>query len=104
MLKKPMDPNFEPIRSIGFNGHHPSKVPKFKYRHDGTLSNRNFTLNNFSYLSTDQQPKNVLPTSVVHGIGYLFLTHDFLVSFPKPLTGRSQKTAQPWQVMFAYYV
>jgi hypothetical protein len=23
-------------------------------------------------LSTDQQPKNVLPTSVVHGISYLF--------------------------------
>jgi hypothetical protein len=30
---------------IGFNGHDPTKVPKFKYRHDGALSFRNFALN-----------------------------------------------------------
>jgi hypothetical protein len=29
MFKKPMDSNFEPLRSIGFNGHDPAKVPKF---------------------------------------------------------------------------
>jgi hypothetical protein len=40
-----MDPNFEPLRSIGFNDHDPAKVPKFKYRHDGALSIRNFALN-----------------------------------------------------------
>jgi hypothetical protein len=67
LMLKPMDPNFEPLRSIGFNGHDPAKVPEFKYRHDGAPSIRNFALNHqaqliiFSYLSTDQQPKNVLP-------------------------------------------
>jgi hypothetical protein len=45
MLKKPMDLNFEPPCSIGFNGHDPAKAPKFKYRHDGALSIRNFALN-----------------------------------------------------------
>jgi hypothetical protein len=30
VFKKPMDPNFEPLRSIGFNGHNPAKVLKFK--------------------------------------------------------------------------
>jgi hypothetical protein len=44
VLKKPMDPMFEPLRSIGFNGHDPAKVQKFKYRHDGALSIRNFAL------------------------------------------------------------
>jgi hypothetical protein len=43
MLKKPMDPYFEPLRSIGFNGHDPAKVPK--YRHDDALSIGNFALN-----------------------------------------------------------
>jgi hypothetical protein len=45
MFKKPMDPNFEPLRSIGFNGHYPSIVPKFNHRHDGALSIRNIALN-----------------------------------------------------------
>jgi hypothetical protein len=77
MLKKPMDPNFEPLRSIGFNGLDPAKVPKFKYRHDGALSIRNFALNLAQLIIShtcqlDQQPKNVLPTFVVHGISYLF--------------------------------
>jgi hypothetical protein len=45
VLKKPMNSNFEPLRSIGFNGHDPAKVQKFKYRHDGALSIRNFALN-----------------------------------------------------------
>jgi hypothetical protein len=46
MLKKPMDPNFEPLRSINFNGHDPAKGPKFKYWHnDGALSMKNFALN-----------------------------------------------------------
>jgi hypothetical protein len=44
VLKKPMDPNFKPLRSIDFNGHYPAKVRKFKYRHDGALSIRNFEL------------------------------------------------------------
>jgi hypothetical protein len=72
-----MHPNFEPLRSIGFNGHDPAKVQKFKYKHDGALSIRNFALNqaHFSYLSTDQQPKNVLPTFVVHGISYLLISN-----------------------------
>jgi hypothetical protein len=71
-------PDFEPLRSIGFNDHDPAKVPKFKYRHDGALSIRNFALNQaqlkkFSYLSTCQPPtKKELPTSMVHGISYLF--------------------------------
>jgi hypothetical protein len=45
LLKKPMDPNFEPLRSIGFNGDDPAKVSKFKFSHDGALSIRNFALN-----------------------------------------------------------
>jgi hypothetical protein len=45
VLKKPMDPNFEPLSFIGFNGHDPAKVQKFKYRYDGALSIRNFALN-----------------------------------------------------------
>jgi hypothetical protein len=67
------------IDSIGFNGHDPTKVQKLKYRHDGALSIKNFAQNQTQLLishtcqlSTDQQPKNVLPTSVVHGIYYLF--------------------------------
>jgi hypothetical protein len=45
VLKKPMDPNFEPLRFTGFNDHDPAKVQKIKYRHDGVLWIRNFTLN-----------------------------------------------------------
>jgi hypothetical protein len=45
VLKNPMDLNFEPLRSIGINGHDPAKVQKFKYMHDGALSIRNFALN-----------------------------------------------------------
>jgi hypothetical protein len=45
MLKKPMNSNFEPLRSLGFNGHDPAKAPKFKYRHDGALLITNFALN-----------------------------------------------------------
>jgi hypothetical protein len=44
MLKKPMDPNFEPLSSIGFNGHDPAKAQKFKNMH-GALSIKNFALN-----------------------------------------------------------
>jgi hypothetical protein len=32
---KSMDFNFEPLRSICFNGHDLANVPKFKYSHDG---------------------------------------------------------------------
>jgi hypothetical protein len=39
-----MDPNFEPLRFIGFNDHDPPKAPKFKYRHDGARSFKNFAL------------------------------------------------------------
>jgi hypothetical protein len=45
VLKKPLDTNFEPLCFINFNGHDPAKVKKFKYRHDGALSIRNFALN-----------------------------------------------------------
>jgi hypothetical protein len=45
MLKKSMNPNFRPLRSIGLNGHHPAKVQKFKYRHDCALSIKMFALN-----------------------------------------------------------
>jgi hypothetical protein len=45
MLKIPMDSSFEPLRSVGFNGHDPAKVSKFKYRHDGAFSIRNLVLN-----------------------------------------------------------
>jgi hypothetical protein len=71
IVKIPMDPNFEPLCSIGFNGYDPAKVPKFKYRHDIALSIRNFA-QNLAQLIISQQPKNVLPTSVVYGISYLF--------------------------------
>jgi hypothetical protein len=42
-VEKPMDPHFEPLCSTDVNGHDPAKVPKFKYRHDGALSIRNFS-------------------------------------------------------------
>jgi hypothetical protein len=64
VLKKPMDLNFEPLRSLVFNGHDPVKVKIFKYRHDGTLSIRNFALNQAQLL--------ISHTSVVHEISYLF--------------------------------
>jgi hypothetical protein len=62
-----MDPNFEHLRSKGFNVQDPAKVPKFKYMHDGalSLSIRNFVLNQaqliISYacqLTAKRQPKN----------------------------------------------
>jgi hypothetical protein len=39
-VEKPMDPNFEPLRSIDFDGHGLAKVPKSNYRHGGALRNR----------------------------------------------------------------
>jgi hypothetical protein len=41
-VEKTHVPNFEPLRSLGFNGHDLAKVSKFKYKHDGALSIRNF--------------------------------------------------------------
>jgi hypothetical protein len=45
MLKKLMNPNFEPIRSIGLMAMIRPKVQNFKYGHDGALSIRNSALN-----------------------------------------------------------
>jgi hypothetical protein len=38
MLKNPMNPYFEPLRSIGFDGYDPTKVSKLKYRYGVALS------------------------------------------------------------------
>jgi hypothetical protein len=79
-----MDPNFQPLRSIGLMAMIRPKSPNSNI---GMMmvgieraSIRNFALNqaqlhkNFSYSSADQQPKIVLPTSV-GSRNFLFITY-----------------------------
>jgi hypothetical protein len=68
VLKKLMDSNFTFLFTPGFNDHDPAKVQKFKYRHDGALSIRNFALNqaqllisHTSQLTNNQKMCSLLP-------------------------------------------
>jgi hypothetical protein len=84
-VEKLMDPNFKPLRSIGFNDYDPAKVPKFKYRYDGALSIRNFALNQAQLiishtcqLTTNQKMCTLLPWHTEFSIYLKFLYVSFL--------------------------
>jgi hypothetical protein len=116
-----MDPNFEPLRSIGFNDHDPAKVPKFKYRHDCALSIRNFALNQAQLiishtcqLTANQKMCSLLPwytefpiyldTNMRQVYTRRTSASDFLSYSLSLNTNMGAKDFQKWQKMSKNYV